>query len=148
MNGLSRIWAIALLISLAANLFIAGMLISSWAFDGPQISGRQFAIERFQSRNHRDPIVGQIIGKFGSKLRPHIQKVQTASKAVGMALIADPFDEQSLLDALDHLQVMTEESQKAMHVAMIQTVRAMSPSQRRELVEESMRNSGMQWLGR
>ncbi len=148
MSGLSRIWAIALVASLAANFFVAGLLISSWAFDGPRISGRQFGVERFRGSDQPDRIVGQIIERFDSEIRPHIQEVNAASQAVTEALAADPFDEQALIDALDHLRLMTGESQQAMHSAMVQSVLAMSPSQRHELAAASKRSPGRLLLGR
>lgn len=148
MSGISRFWAIALLGSLAVNFFVAGLVISGLAFDGRQNPARQFGIDGIRGDGQPDRIVRQITERYGGEIRPRIQEVNAASQAVTAALAADPFDEQALVDALDDLRVKTEESMRAMHDAMVQSVLAMSPSQRRELAAESRRSPGRLLLGR
>jgi hypothetical protein len=51
------------------------------------------------------------------------------------------------VDAFDALLTSTLESQAAMHDVMVESVRAMTPAQRRELAAESKRRAG-RLLGR
>jgi uncharacterized membrane protein len=147
MIGLSRTWSIVVLGSLAVNFFIAGVLISSWAFGGPGNPIDRFNGERFRNQSQSDRMVRQITERHAGEIRPHIQAVNEASRAVSEALAADPFDEQVLADALSTLRISTLESQAAMHDAMVESVREMSPAQRRELAAES-RRSPRRMLGR
>lgn len=145
MNGLSRFWAVALLGSLVLNFFVAGLIISMFAFDGRPGSLRQFGGRGDASP---DRIVRQITQRFGGDIRPHIQNVNEASSAVREALTADPFDEATLVGPLAELRAKTSESQDAMHDAMVQSVLAMSQDQRNELVREGWRGPGRVRVGR
>ena len=147
MNGLSRTWSIVVLGSLAVNFFIAGLLISNWAFEGRGNPIDRFNPDRFRNQSESARMVRQITERHEGEIRPHIQAVNAASRVVSEALAADPFDEQALAEALSALRTSTLESQAAMHDAMVETVREMSPSQRRELAAESRRSPG-RMLGR
>ena len=147
MSGISRTWTIVVLGSLAVNFFIAGVLISSWAFGGLGNPIDRFNGERFRNQTQSDRMVRQITERHRADIRPSIQAVKEASRAVSAALAADPFDEQALVDALDALLTSTFESQAAMHDVMVESVRAMTPAQRRELAAESKRRAG-RLLGR
>jgi Spy/CpxP family protein refolding chaperone len=147
MSGISRTWTIVVLGSLAVNFFIAGVLISSWAFGGPGNPIDRFNSERFRNQTQSDRMVRQITEHHGANIRPSIQAVTEARRAVSAALAADPFDEQALVDAFDALLTSTLESQAAMHDVMVESVRAMTPAQRRELAAESKRRAG-RLLGR
>ena len=142
MSGISRTWAIVVLGSLAGNFFIAGLLISSWAFGGPGSPIDRFNGDRFRDQTQSDRMVRQITERHLANIRPSIQAVTEASRAVSLALAADPFVEQALVDALNALRTSTLESQAAMHDAMVESVRDMTPAQRRELAAESRRSPG------
>ena len=142
MSGMSRTWAIVVLGSLAVNFFIAGLLISSWAFGGPGNPMDRFNGDRFRDQSQSDRMVRQITERHGANIRPSIQAVTEARRAVSAALDADSFVEQALVDALNGLRTSTLESQAAMHDAMVQSVRSMTPAQRRELAAESRRSPG------
>jgi len=142
MSGISRTWAIVILGSLAVNLFIAGLLISSWALGGPGNPMDRFNGDRFRDQSQSDRVVRKIIERHGANIRPSIQAVTEASREVSAALAADPFVEQAFVDALNGLRTSTLESQAAMHDAMVETVRGITPAQRRELAAEIRRIPG------
>jgi len=140
MSGMSRTWAIVVLGSLAVNFFIAGLLISSWAFDGPGSPIDRLNGDQFRDQTQSNRMVRQITERHGANIRLNIQAVTEARRAASAALDADPFVEQALVDALNALRTSTLETQATMHDTMVESVRDMTPAQRRELAAESRRS--------
>ncbi|MSP21318.1 MAG: periplasmic heavy metal sensor [Alphaproteobacteria bacterium] len=136
----TRIWRAVLVGSLALNLFIAGFVVAQFA-RGDKVVTAPAAARAAQPLSAQAPEVRRVVEQNNKVVRPNLVNVRKANEAVSTALLAEPFDAERMTKALERLRSATLTSQKALHGAMMETVAAMSPEQRRQLAEATKRTT-------
>ncbi len=145
MNGLkSRRWAIALVASLALNLFMGGMFVASWAIQGGLGNGaaaNPFAV--FWARDSLGAPAGAMLrrvwGRHAAEFRPRVREMRAARRHVSESLAADDFDRAALTAAFADLRAKTLASQSAMHAALVDLAGELTVEERRSLAEVGRR---------
>lgn len=143
MTAISRPWALALLASVALNLFIGGMFAATllqrghgpgppppqvglgWAREALGEEGRP-AIERVQ-RSHQETI------------RPRVRELRAAGRDVVARMDAEPFDRAALSQAFAELRTRTAASQAAIQEAIVDLAAELTPAERHRLAEFAAR---------
>lgn len=147
MNGMSRPWAAVLVTSLAANLFVLGFVVANSVRAAPQ-AGTATAVRPPPAPPAQAQVQRMVQGN-AKALRPAQLAVRKANEAITKALMAEPFDAAPLVAALDELRAATLNSQQAVHNAMLDAVKGMSPEQRTQFAEASRRSQAERvFLGR
>lgn len=146
---LSKGWTAVLVASLGANLFVAGFAVShAVRADNVETPAVAEAIAPAAPAATAAPAVRRVVEQ-NKALRPSILAVRRANDAVTAALLAEPFNEEQLNVALDHLRAVTLASQTVLHGTMLDAIAAMTPEQRREFAEASRRSPAERvFLGR
>lgn len=140
----NRRLAIALVASLALNLFLGGMMTASWlfreepppGFPRPGLFDRQAALSAI-GEEHR-PAIEAIWAKNGPELRRRVRALREARDAIRRQLTADSFDPAALAEA----HALLEERGRAAHAAMqanIAEVAAALPDEERQRYFEATR---------
>jgi Spy/CpxP family protein refolding chaperone len=135
--------AIALALSLAVNLFLAGF------FTMRALHGR-----RHHPRGHHghfmgprgmaggDPAIKQamrrVMQRRDGDFRAHKQRLHDARAGVSAAFGAEPFDGAALGRALAGLRAQTAESQRLMHEALIEVAPQLTAEQRSRLARRAL----------
>ena len=133
-------WGWVLLASLALNLFIAGFLVSSSAFDA-----REPALTPAVTQGADGlvpPIVRRIVEDHQEMIMPASRALRSANREVSRSLKAEPSQSEVLAAAFENLRVRTQESQRSMHDAVLEASVAMSAEQRADLAEVILRGPG------
>ncbi len=145
MNGIrSRRWAIALVASLALNLFMGGMFVASWGIQsglGDDAAPNPFAV--FWARDSLGKPAGAMLrrvwGRHAAEFRPRVREMRAARRHVSESLAADDFDRLALTEALADLRAKTLASQSAMHAALVDLAGELTVEERRNLAEVGRR---------
>ncbi len=147
---LARRLAIALVASLAINLFLGGMATSRWLFHAPP--GAHDAgpdgIGHFNRRAaHKalDPDTRRRVEAIWrdriDDIRPRIRAARKARRDVMRELIAEPIDATALEAAYARLRARTDEAQSAVHGVLAEVAQMLPPDQRRRFFEAGLRRA-------
>jgi uncharacterized membrane protein len=145
MNGSkSRRWAIALVASLALNLFLGGMFVASWGIQiGPRDDAAANPFAVFWARNALGEPAGAMLrrvwGRHAAEFRPRVREMRVARRHVSERLAAADFDRAALVEALADLRAKTLASQGAMHAALVDLAGELTVEERRDLAEVGRR---------
>lgn len=140
-----RIWRVVLIASLATNLFVGGFVAAQEMRGDRLVAPPVAATTATQNRpvarppvaipTEVRPAVARVVEQNDKLLRPNLTAVRKANELVTAALMAEPFDAERLNKALERLRSATTNSQRALHVTMIETIASMTPEQRRLFAE-------------
>ena len=153
---LARRLAIALVASLAINLFLGGMATSRWLFHGPPGAHGvgPDGIGHFNRRAAHealDPDVRSLVEAVWREriddIRPRIRAARKARHEVMRALIAEPIDAAALEAAYAALRARTDEAQTAVHGALAQVAQMLPPDQRKRFFEAGLKRRDRKRLG-
>lgn len=139
MNQVNRRLIIALAISAALNVFLAGFIAARFAYGSrgkPERGAAAFAPRDGFSTDEKPDRVGPMKRFFrgrAGQLAPQRKALRKARRAVARSLDAEPFEPESLRAALSDLRQATVDSQEALHEALVQMAMKSTPEQRREL---------------
>jgi uncharacterized membrane protein len=128
MTRATRILALALSASLALNVFFLGFGVARFMTKGP--ARREDSFER--PGDLGAPMRGMWKGHAGV-LQPRREAVDAARRAVREALVAEPFQAEALESALATLRNDRGEAAAAMHRALVERARQLSPEERRQV---------------
>ncbi len=137
MNPVNRRLVIALALSAALNIFLAGFVAARLVYRGGH--GRDapaFAPHdrtRPNERMGRPGPMKRIFHEHANQLAPKRKALRKARKNVARSLGAEPFQPESLRAALDELRQATVESQQVLHSALVKAAAKATPVQRRAL---------------
>lgn len=147
MSSINKRLALALSVSLMANLFFAGFAVARVMYGHPGHGGR----ERSGHADFRGPFLGpaglfregpgrppaalvrRVMERDGKALRAQRTRLRAAKSTVHAALTTEPFDGSALEHSLGDLRASTAESQRLMHVALVELAQSLTPEQRRGL---------------
>jgi uncharacterized membrane protein len=144
MNKLTRRLAIALAVSAALNIFLAGFVAARLLLadrpcptagprgEGPHSAGPRNAPGVRAAEGATEPM-RRLMHKRHDRFRPRQRALRDARQRVARALQAEPFDSASLETALAGLRQATAESQEAIHAMLVETAGSLTPQQRRNL---------------
>jgi Spy/CpxP family protein refolding chaperone len=146
MTTMARRLAIALVVSVALNLFLGGFILAM----------RAFRADAGHERGHRhghfigprgllrdgDPAVERavrgVMQRRERALRAQGEKLRASRRAASAAFAAEPFDAQALERALAELRAQTMESQRLMHQALVEVAPSLTPEQRERLPKRAL----------
>lgn len=142
MSPMTRKLAIALCVSLALNLFLAGFLAARAAFGrrphGPRDPRGPFAAMMEGEPGEAD-VVREVMRRHHDALRGERSRLRDARREVTEALAADPFERARLERALAETRAHTAASQRAMHDALVEIVDGLEPEQRGRFARRALR---------
>lgn len=157
---LAKKWAIFLVLSLALNLFLAGMLTARWWLrpSPPPHHAKGMrvrSLERTLGR-HLDPSVHDTLRRIDAERRDTIERrLEQAREAGGAAkatLATEQFDRARAEQAFADFRAKSAAAKEAMHEALIDVAEALPPEQRVKLGEAWERGPGPRgrrgWRGR
>jgi Spy/CpxP family protein refolding chaperone len=144
MNATTKRLALALALSLSANLFVAGFFVARAFYRGslhhhPGFHG-PFLGPQAMMHDQRGPLADAIRGamkRHGDAFRVQRAQLRDARRAVHAAMTAEPYDAQALGRALSQLRDKTAESQRLMHDVVLELAGTLGPEQRRALLRDA-----------
>jgi uncharacterized membrane protein len=135
MTPLGKRLAIALAISVAANLMFIGFLIGRRVRHhgpgGPALDGPAFNAE--SPRAWRHPGLHRAFEARHEEVRVQRESARKARDAVREALRREPFDRKGLEESLTALRAETAKNQELLHRALVQAAVESNESGRRDL---------------
>ena len=138
----SRWLAIALVISVALNLFALGLVAARAMRPGPHERARGYGPFMgphglLQDGDGAEPIAKRVMQRYGEDLRREHRELREARRAVREALEAEPLDAGRLERALGELRARTDSSQTRMHAALVELARSLPLEQRKKLARRA-----------
>lgn len=138
--------SVALVVSLCANAFMGGVLLSRSARHPPSemmagASEGRGALRDFASAmppEMREPLL-QGMRDQRQMIGDRMRHVQAARQASIMALKAEPFDSEALRSALADQRAAQSEVQAVVHEGILNSVARMTPEQRQQLSQNARR---------
>jgi uncharacterized membrane protein len=139
-----RQFGIILIVSLAANLFLAGLVAGDWIMGrvGPRPPfgpATNFGWMRHAIGSDAEKIIEPVMQQHRDAMRRQMEGVRATRRDVGAALTAEPFDRARLESALARLRSQAAEAQTAFHGTFVDVVSNLTPEQRAALAKESQR---------
>lgn len=131
-----RSLSVALAVSLALNVFLAGFLAAQALRPSegrPSAAGPMLfrAGEALGDPGH--PAIREVMRAHRQELRAHRRAIREARREVHESMVAEPFDQERLSAALASLRAETTSSQVLLHRALVQLATSMTPEQRARL---------------
>ena len=138
---LAKKWAIALVVSLALNLFLGGMMTTRWMMGPlhPPHRGMGMPVRSLKSSlgRHLDPSVHGILEKVDAKyqetIRNRMIEAGEAGRVAKQVLAAEDFDEPKAKQAFADLRAKHGAARQAMHEALLELAAALPPHERAKL---------------
>lgn len=141
MSQVTRRLVIALAISVSINLFLIGFVTARFALgndrtkpfgDGTLPGGPMSLFGATEVLGNPTPIK-RLLRKHIKDFRPKRNQLREARHRIARALAADPFDPKLLSAELGNLRKVTQDSQRAIHNALVELAISLSPEERRLL---------------
>ena len=132
MTPLAKRLSIALAISVAVNLLIAGIFVGRAFHRRPPPPEHDKSALHRESDGRRAPLRG-LYREHGDELRDKRRAIGEARRTARAALEAEPFDRAALERALEALRKETGASQEIMHKAIVEAASKGSPEERKKL---------------
>lgn len=144
MTPLERRLSIALAVSVALNLFIAGFFVARGVSGRGMHGGRHHHGPFLGPRAlleaggpEAEPLVEGLMKRHGPELRKERGALRSARRGVHDALSREPFDAAALERALAELRARTGSSQAQMHEALVELARQLPAEQRKRLAKRA-----------
>ena len=131
MTPLAKRLSIALAISIAVNVLIAGIFVGR-AFHRRPPPERDAPALRAERDGRRAPLRG-LFREHDDELRDKRRAIGEARRTARAALEAEPFDRAALERALEALRKETGASQEILHKAIVEAASKGSPEERKKL---------------
>jgi uncharacterized membrane protein len=138
-----RFMGVIVLVSLAANLFLAGLLAGDWLrgrFNPPPYAASMnFSAMRHALGPEAGAVIEPVMRQHREMMHRQVDAVRAARREVGAALAAEPFDRTRLEESLSRMRGRGMEAQAAFHAVFVDVVAGLTLDQRQELARESQR---------
>ncbi len=154
---LARRLAIALVASLAINLFLGGMATSRWLFHAPPGAHDDAGPDGIGHFNRRaahkalDPDTRRRVEAVWrdriDDIRPRIRAARKARHDVMRELMAEPIDATALEAAYAALRARTDEAQTAVHGVLAEVAQMLPPDQRRRFFRAGLKRRDRKHAG-
>ncbi|HEX6277129.1 MAG TPA: periplasmic heavy metal sensor [Polyangiaceae bacterium] len=132
MTPLAKRLSIALAVSIALNLLLAGIFVGRAFHRPPHPPEREMPAFRGERDGKRAPL-RKLLREHGDELRERRGAIAEARRRAQTALEAEPFDRAAVERALEALRNETVASQKIMHDAIAGAASKGTPEERRKL---------------
>jgi uncharacterized membrane protein len=132
MTPLAKRLAIALAVSIAVNLLLAGIFVGRALHRRPPPPERETPAFRGERDGRRAPLRG-LLREHGEELREKRRAILEARRKAQSVLDAEPFDRAGLEGALEGLRKETVASQQIVHRAIVSAASKGSPEERKKL---------------
>ncbi len=149
---LAKHWAIALLISVALNLFLGGLIAARYMRGprgGPSM-GRHYlrfdGLRQVLGPEAKDAI-DQVDAKYSDSIRQKMREAMEARRAATEALTAEPFDAEKARQAHADLIAKETAARGATHEALVELASAL-PAEQRAKLGEAMSKRGKRGHGK
>lgn len=137
----TRVWALALILSLMLNAFAFGFLIRDQYNDRHRPAELEEAMLRMHAPKPDtrpdltdiEPLLTKLRASDHPEFRPAVQKIHTARHAAQRALQAEPFDANALEQALADLRQAEQAAAERAHASISELAIELSPEERRQL---------------
>jgi len=134
---LPRPWAWVLIVSLALNLFIAGVAVSWWGFHGRTDRAAAWDTAPFFAvRSLGDearPLARRVWRDHRDELKPRVERMRAARREAYGVLADESYTPEAFAAALGRLRADSVEVQAGLHGALVDLSRELTPEQRRKL---------------
>ena len=138
-----RLLGVIVVISLAVNLFLAGLVGGDWIMGrpGPPPFGptMNFTWMRHALGPEAMPMIEPVMQRHRESMHRQVEGLRAQRREVGLALTAEPFERARLEGALARMRTQAMEAQTTFHGAFVDAVSNLTPEQRQELAKESQR---------
>lgn len=142
MNGtVPRRLAVALALSLAINLFLAGMMAAGWLADGDGESAAREGPPPFLRHGLAEldegarPAVEEVRHRHAREIVRLTREMRAARRETRQALAAPELDRTRLDAAFEDLRRRSADAQTAIHAMMLEIAETLGPAQRKQFFE-------------
>lgn len=140
MNGkIPRRLAVALALSLAINLFLAGMISAGWLAESESVAreGPPRFFRNGLAGLDADirPAVEEVRRRHARKIVPLTREMRAARREMRQALAAPELDRIKLEAAFENLRRRSVGAQTAIHALMLEIAETLGPAQRKQFFE-------------
>jgi uncharacterized membrane protein len=132
MTPLAKRLSIALAVSIALNLLLAGIFVGRALHRPPRLPEREMQALRGEREGNRAPL-RRLLREHGDELKERRGAIGEARRTAQAALEAEPFERAALERALESLRNETVASQKIMHGAIADAAAKGTPEERKKL---------------
>jgi uncharacterized membrane protein len=146
----NNLLVIALIISLAANLALAGFVAGRMSSAGPAPAAMDPYLGSLRAMHQlpedRQAAMRPLLREHFRSLRPNVREMRRAQRRVNEALAREPFDPAALDEALTDFRTVLLQSQEHSHQALIQLAATLDPQERvvlREVMTRGPRSGGI-----
>ena len=131
-----KLCSVLLVVSLAANLFLGGMLAGRWFRSAPaSFEPGAFSVMRMRRAlgPEASPVVDRVWARHQADIADRMRAAADARDRATRSLRADPFDPAKAAADLAEFRARAGEVQQAMHGAVVELAADLTPDQRRRL---------------
>lgn len=139
----TRVLSVLLFVSVALNLFAAGMAVGRWdrwdKHGGLGMRGHGKPMSRVIEYALDDSITPELRARMqlhDETMRDTFREVRESRREIRDIIAAEPFDKQAYLEALDRMSAVHDTMRDETHRFMIDIMERLTPEQRRKLVEK------------
>lgn len=134
-------WGLLLIVSLGFNLFFGGLILGRFvgAYGGhslgppPLVRGPGAAFDGLGGE-HRKRAYRHLDDRTG-ELRERSKELAEARRAVGQALVSEPFDKEALEQAFANLRMASDATQTALHTVIVNAAEGLPAKERSALLK-------------
>ncbi|UUX50016.1 periplasmic heavy metal sensor [Nisaea acidiphila] len=140
----TRTLALLLFVSVAFNLFVAGMSVGRWdrwdwhrgPHDGPRHGKPMSKIIEYTLGDSLTPEIRERLERHHDAMQETFRESRESRREIRDILIQEPFDREAYLVALDRMSAVHDRMRAETHSFMIEIMEELTPEQRRKLVEK------------
>ncbi|MFT7688542.1 MAG: Spy/CpxP family protein refolding chaperone [Candidatus Azotimanducaceae bacterium] len=136
-NRKNKLINVSLILSLAFNLFLGGILIGNFMFGNaarPFPPHLKWVTESLQDDARRD--FRPLMREHAIQTRPLRKALRASQQDFIAAMVSEPFDEAVILKATKALENNSSNLQNNMHEQMIKLMKNMTPEQRKKAINQ------------
>jgi len=139
----TRVLALLLFLSVALNLFVAGMVVGQWdrwdgfkGHDGPRHGKSMSKVIKHVLGDDLPPEMRDLLKQHEEAMRENFEESRESRREIRDVLVREPFDRDAYLEALDRMNAVHDRMRAETHSFMIEIMDRLTPKQRRKLVEK------------
>lgn len=139
----TRTLALLLFLSVALNLFVAGMVVGRWdrwdgfkGHGGPRHGKSMSRVIEYALGDSLSPALRERLEQHDRAMRENFEATRRSRREIRDVLGREPFDKTAYLEALDRMNTVHDRIRAETHSFMTEIMDDLTPEQRRKLVEK------------